>query len=170
MNTSCKFFEHRVIFHFTTFLETYFLFFIYQHWFQGGHSCETHLAGLSACLAIDAIFWDLAKASDKPLHVKLYIRPSHLQHYYYVLIRVKDFAKTRASCNSQFIALPIIFGIPQGSVTAPLLFLVYANDLSKIWLFTKGCVVYQTILNRCRQTLTWSQHGVVLVYHLAASH
>ena len=115
--------------------------------FRSGHSTSLALLQLynKISSAIDlneftiGIFLDLSKAIDTVNHSILFDK---LQHYGIRGVAL-DWFKSYFSNRLQFVQFngvyskknPICCGVPQGSILAPLLFLLYINDILFIYLF-----------------------------------
>ena len=111
------------------------------------------LANLSSGRQTDVIIMDFATAFDKVPQHRL-IQKFEITGP--VNIWVEKFLKDRkqhVACEGMYSDwAPVISGVPQGSVIAPILFLIYINGLpnnlkSTVRLFADDTIIYMTISN-----------------------
>lgn len=115
-----------------------------QHGFIGGRSCVTQLltvlhdlgASLDTGMESDVIYLDFSKAFDSVPHARLLHKlswfgiqgPLHAWFADYLTLRSQ-----RVLVDGAFSSwVPVTSGVPQGSLLAPFLFLLYVNDIPDV--------------------------------------
>ena len=143
-------------------LEKYRLITNKQHCFRKHFSCTTQILSLvhDLCQAINAkgqtdiIFLDFSKAFDKVSHRKLLqkLNSYGFRGQSHSWIRSFSSSRTQAVVMNGDWSFPceVLSGVPQGTVLAPILFLIYINGIvdglqSNINLFADDCAVYHKI-------------------------
>ena len=135
----------------------------YQHGFRSEHSCESQLISFTQEVydnlengnQTDIIVMDFSQAFDKVDHNKLIYKLSALGIHPLTTRWIKSFLQCRTQqvridgCTSD--TLPVVSGVPQGSVLGPCLFLAYINDLpdsvkSKVRLFADDTIIIIIII------------------------
>ena len=134
----------------------------FQHGFRSKHSCESQLIGftqeifdnLESGKQTDLIVMDFSKAFDKVDHnlltYKLFKLGIDIKSVSWITSFLKNRSQTVAVEGYKSLSVPVMSGVPQGSVLGPCLFLAYINDLpdslkSRVRLFADDTIVYLTI-------------------------
>ena len=123
------------------FIESNNLLSSHQYGFRPGYSCTSQLIhlfhewakALDKRLPTDVIFLDFEKAFDSVPHDRLLLKLERFGITGSLLSWLSNFLQGRSQrvviegCQSDW--APVTSGVPQGSILAPLLFILYVNDI-----------------------------------------
>ena len=136
-----------------------------QHGFLPKRSCETQLISFYDNLACsinkgsctDVVYFDFAKAFDSVNHDKILHKLKHQFGIDGMLLKfLTEYLSNRFQRvvieNTQSTTMPVLSGVPQGSIIGPLLFVIFINDIgndisedSNIALYADDTKLYREI-------------------------
>ena len=136
-----------------------------QHGFRSQHSCVTQLITLTEDISyaldhqtqIDIILLDFSKAFDTVPHQRLLTKLKHYGIGDSTLAWIESWLTRRSQCvvldGETSNPVPVLSGVPQGTVLGPLMFLLYINDIandidSPLRMFADDCLLYGIINSR----------------------
>lgn len=143
-----------------------------QYGFRPGFSTELQLLACfehwtreadNSSSQVNVVYLDFAKAFDSVSHEKLLLK---LQRYGFeskILAFIRNFMTDRSQTvqigKARSQSLPVLSGVPQGSVLGPLLFIIYINDIvdvlkfSSVKIYADDCKLFLSCrcLEDCRK-------------------
>ena len=167
----CKILEHFICSSLIAHLDEYNALTDCQHGFRKRFPCESQLiiiiddllSNLNANKQTDiSLLLDFAKAFDEVPHERLCQKLFHYGVRGPLLEWIKFFLKGRSQSvlleDHKSLSMPVLSGVPQGTVLGPLLFLCYINNspnsvISKIRLYADDVLLFSTVdtLEDCDQ-------------------
>ena len=161
---ACKLLEHVICSHVLKYLDKHHLLSDYQHCFRKGHSCESQILitlddlyrSFDKRNQVDVGVLDFSRAFDTVPHMRLMSKFSSLgitrpiQKWLQAFLTGRTMSVVVDGVETE--PAGVLSGVPQGTVSGPLLFLIYINDMPNvissgtyIHLFADDCLIYRDI-------------------------
>jgi hypothetical protein len=140
----CKVMEQFVVEHMCAHVDRHELLHASQYGFSKGKSCASQLLRYVDYLSdavnngdlADAVYFDFQKAFDSVPHDRLLQKLRQFGFHPLTEAWVSAFLSGRSQCvvfrGSSSPQVPVMSGVPQGSVMGPFLFLLYVNDMDDV--------------------------------------